>query len=172
MIKAVHALIYSDDPEAIAIEEAAPTHDDEFHRKVRIGTGAFQTLFGNPMFLNPLKGLPVFAYFSHKVLRWLAPLLLLAALACNAILARESALYEILLVAQAGFYLLAAHAWVRVRNGRSAGPSGIIFYFVSMNLALLLGMARFIFSPHTTVWSSTPRRVAPPLDTPKRVVRE
>ena len=165
-----HRVAY--DPEAVATEEAAPTHADEFRRKVRIGTGAFQTLFGSPKFLNPLKGLPAFAYFSHKVLRWLAPLLLLTVLVCNVILATAGPLYAALLAAQAGFYLLAAVAWMRVRSGRAAGPAGMIFYFVSMNLALLLGMVRFFVSPHTTVWNSTPRAAVPPLETPKGVVRD
>ncbi|NDQ56072.1 MAG: glycosyltransferase family 2 protein [Acidipila sp.] len=165
-----HGVIY--DPEAVATEEAAPTPTDEFRRKVRIGTGAFQALVGNPRFLNPLKGLPAFAYFSHKVLRWLAPLLLLTVLACNVILATAGPLYAALLAAQAGFYLLAAFAWMRVRSGRAAGPAGMIFYFVSMNLALLLGMVRFFVSPHTTVWSSTPRSAVPPMETPKGVVRD
>jgi cellulose synthase/poly-beta-1,6-N-acetylglucosamine synthase-like glycosyltransferase len=165
-----HRVIY--DPEAVATEAAAPTHDDEFRRKVRIGTGAFQTLFGSPQFLNPLIGLPTFAYLSHKVLRWLAPLFLVAALVCNALLVASGPFYSAFFAAQTAFYLFAALGWVRVRNGRPAGAAGMAFYFVSMNVALLLGMLHFLVGPRTAVWSSTPRRAIPPLETPKGAVRD
>ncbi len=152
-----HSVVY--DPEALATEEVAPTHVDEFRRKVRIGTGAFQTLFSNPRFLNPLKGMPAFAYFSHKVLRWLVPLLLPIMLVSNALLA-TAPLYQALLAAQAVFYLFAVAGWLRVRSGKPAGMAGAAFYFVSMNLALLLGLLRLFGGRQQAVWASTPRRVA------------
>src|SRR5256885_5774745 len=37
--------------------------------------------------LNPLRGMLAFCFFSHKVLRWLAPLLLLVAFGSSALLA-------------------------------------------------------------------------------------
>ena len=153
-----HRVVY--DPEALANEEAAPTHADEFRRKVRIGTGAFQTLIGSPRFLNPLKGLPAFAYLSHKVLRWLAPLLLLVVLVCNGMLVTTAPLYAALLAGQVAFYLLAGFGWLRVRRGLPAGLAGAAFYFTSMNLALLLGLIRLFGGHRQAVWASTPRRVA------------
>lgn len=152
-----HRVVY--DPEAVATEEVAPTHADEFRRKVRIGTGVYQTLASSPKFLNPLKGLPAFAYLSHKVLRWLAPLLLVALLASNVILAPAAPLYLVLLATQTAFYLFAGFGWLRVRNGRSAGIAGVAFYFTSMNLALLLGLFRLFGGRQQAVWASTPRRV-------------
>ena len=152
-----HRLVY--DPEAVATEEVAPTYADEFRRKVRIGTGAFQTLFRSPKFLNPLKGLPAFAYFSHKVLRWIGPLLLIAVLITNVLLAMAAPIYAILLAAQAAFYLLSGVGWLRVRSGRPGGLAGAAFYFTSMNLALLLGLLRLLGGRQQTVWAATPRRV-------------
>lgn len=151
-----HRVVY--DPEAVATEEAAPTCADEFRRKVRIGTGAFQTLFRSPKFLNPLKGLPAFAYFSHKVLRWLAPLLLLVVLVCNGMLVTAAPLYAALFAGQVVFYLLAGFGWLRARGGRLTGLAGTAYYFVNMNLALLFGLFRLFGGPGQAVWASTPRR--------------
>ena len=44
------------DPDAIAVEEIAPTFTSQFERRIRLGAGNFQTLFGHPEYLNPLQG--------------------------------------------------------------------------------------------------------------------
>jgi cellulose synthase/poly-beta-1,6-N-acetylglucosamine synthase-like glycosyltransferase len=144
------------EPEALGTEENAPTHVDEFRRKVRIGAGAYQALLTNPGFLNPFRGMPAFAYFSHKVLRWLVPFMLPAMFVANLLLARFP-LYLGLLAAQSAFYLLALAGWLRSRESRSGGIAGAAFYFVSMNWALLLGFFRFVGGSQKAVWSSTPR---------------
>lgn len=160
------------DPEAVATEEAAPTYAAEFRRKVRIGTGAFQTLIRCPRFLSPFRGLPAFAYFSHKVVRWLVPILLLTLLVCNVVLAASGALYAALLAGQAAFYLLAAFGWTRIRSGLPGGLASAAFYFVSMNAALFLGMLRFLSGSHDAVWGSTPRRTNPAIDAVKGTARD
>jgi cellulose synthase/poly-beta-1,6-N-acetylglucosamine synthase-like glycosyltransferase len=156
-----HRVVY--DPEAVANEEAPPTHGDEFRRKVRIGSGDYQTLFGSPKFLNPLKGLPAFAYISHKVLRWLTPLLLIAVLVGNGMLLPVSPLYVALFAVQVVFYLLSGIGWLRARNGRLSGPAGAAYCFTNMNLALLFGLFQLVSGRQRAVWSSTPRRVVGPV---------
>jgi cellulose synthase/poly-beta-1,6-N-acetylglucosamine synthase-like glycosyltransferase len=152
-----HRVVY--DPEGLATEEAAPTPADEFRRKTRIGAGNFQTLVGRPEFLNPFKGLPFLAYFSHKVLRWLGPLFLIAALVTCAWLALESPLYRVLLAAQLAFYALALLGYLRHSSRGSAGVFAPVFYFASMNVALLFGLFRFLSGRQQAVWSATPRSV-------------
>jgi cellulose synthase/poly-beta-1,6-N-acetylglucosamine synthase-like glycosyltransferase len=145
------------DLEAVGMEEVAPTSGDEFRRKVRIGTGVYQTLLACPRFLNPLRGMPAFAYFSHKVLRWLVPYFLLILLVTNVLLVRKP-LYTALLAVQALFYALAFVGGFRLRRGKAAGAAGVAFYFLSMNLALFLGSLRLLGGNQSTVWASTPRR--------------
>ena len=147
------------DPEALATEEAAPSFDAEFRRKVRIGAGAYQTLLGNPRFLNPLRGLPAFAYFSHKVVRWLAPLCLAAAFISNAALLGHT-MYAAIFAGQCVFYLMAAAGQLQERRGRRAGTFAAPLYFSAMNLALLLGAVRFISGRQSNVWTVTPRSKA------------
>jgi cellulose synthase/poly-beta-1,6-N-acetylglucosamine synthase-like glycosyltransferase len=147
------------DPEALGSEEAAPTFAAEFRRKVRIGAGDYLCLFTSPHYLNPLRGLPALAYISHKVLRWLGPLFLLAALGASAWLAKGgSQIYAGAFAAQALFYLLALAGYLQERRSGKAGRlTGLAFYFTAMNLALLLGLFRFLTGQQQGVWSATPR---------------
>jgi cellulose synthase/poly-beta-1,6-N-acetylglucosamine synthase-like glycosyltransferase len=153
-----HRVVY--DPEARGSEEAAPSLAAEYRRKVRIGAGAFQTLLRNPQFLNPFVGLPFLAYFSHKVLRWLAPLLLLALLATNIILAGQP-LYAAFLAAQAGLYAMALAGWAQGRRGQRGGLLSAAYYFVLMNVALLHGLLRYLSGRQNTLWAATPRGRVP-----------
>lgn len=155
------------DPEAITAEGIAPTFSSQFERRVRLGAGNFQTLFLHPGYLNPLKGLPTFAYWSHRVLRWLTPFLLCIAFVCTADLLSDP-LYIGLFVAQCAFYLLALLGYWRKKQGRSLGVCRGPLYFCSMNLALLFGLFRYLSGRQSVAWAATPRR-APREVAPERV---
>ncbi len=145
------------DPEAITVEEIAPTLSSQFERRVRLGAGNFQTLFSHPSYLNPLKGLPAFAYWSHRVVRWLTSVLLVIVFACTIGLLFDP-LYLGLFVAQCVFYALALFGYWRKKQGRSAGVWRIPLYFCSMNLALLFGLFRYLSGRQSVAWAATPRR--------------
>jgi cellulose synthase/poly-beta-1,6-N-acetylglucosamine synthase-like glycosyltransferase len=153
-----HRVVY--DPEAMATEEAAPSLAAEYRRKVRIAAGNFQTLLRNPGFLNPLRGLVAFAYVSHKVMRWLAPMFLLAALGANALLL-ERPVYAAAFGAQLLFYAAAAIGYVQQRGHKRPGLFSAVFYFVTLNVALLHGMLRYVTGRQRALWSATPRRAGP-----------
>jgi len=150
-----HRVVY--DPEATALEEAAPSLAAEFWRKVRIGAGAFQTFFANLHFLNPLKGMLALAYFSHKVLRWFGPFFLLSTWAASAVLSQRHPVYVGTFAAQTAFYLLALAGLA----GRNKGPRSRLLalplYFCAVNLALLLGFLRWMSGRQQTKWAATPR---------------
>ena len=80
------------DCEAVATEETPPTITSEFRRRVRIGTGAYQSLAILWKLVSPRYGWTAMAFLSHKLLRWLVPFFLLAALASNLLLVRPSLL--------------------------------------------------------------------------------
>jgi len=146
------------DPEAIATEEIAPRLADQFERRIRLSTGSYETLFRNPQFLNPLKGLPAFAYLSHRVLRWLTPLFLLLALICNLWIASRP-LYGILLAAQIVFYAIAAMGYLRDKKSPSPGLLSMPCHFVAANLASGFGFWRYISGRQSAAWKVTPRGV-------------
>jgi len=157
ILYAGHMVVY--DPECRSTEPAAPTLGAEFGRKVRIAAGCFQAFFANPRYLNPLRGFPAVAYLSHKVLRWFAPLLLVAGLLANLFLLASPA-YQALLLAQVLFYGLAAAGHLLSRSGRAPGLLSAPLYFVSMNVAFLMGLFRFATGAQATMWAATPRTVA------------
>jgi cellulose synthase/poly-beta-1,6-N-acetylglucosamine synthase-like glycosyltransferase len=145
------------DPEAVAVEEVAPTLSAQFARRVRIGAGNYQTLFANLHCLSPLKGMLAFCFFSHRVLRWLAPLLLLIGFGCNALMAGKPT-FSILLAAQSAFYLSAALGYFFKKRGKPARLFSAPLHFCSMNLAMLLGLLRYVSGEQRLTWNSTPRQ--------------
>lgn len=144
------------DPEAVAVEEIAPTFAAQFSRRVRIGAGNYQTLFANPGYLNPTMGLLSFCFFSHRVLRWLVPGFLFLAFLCSVLLAGRPA-FVALLVAQCTFYGMAVLGYWCKQRKRTARIFSVPLHFCSMNLALFLGMLRYLSGKQTAVWNSTPR---------------
>ena len=148
------------DPEAVAIEAIAPTFSAQFGRRVRIGAGNFQTLFANPGFFNPTKGLVTFCFLAHRVLRWFVPLLLVAAFCCSILLADQPA-YAALLLVQSGFYLMACLGYWLKKKGKSVRLASLPLSFCSMNLALLLGLLRYLSGRQTLTWNPTLRQIKP-----------
>src|SRR5207248_8914979 len=132
-----HRVVY--DPEVIAIEEAVPTLAAQVARRIRIGAGNYQTLFNNPAYLNPLNGLLAFCFISHKVFRWLAPLLLLIAFFCSGLMAARPE-FAVLLMGQCTFYAMAAAGYWCIQHGKRAGMCSLPSHFCAMNFSLLLGL--------------------------------
>jgi cellulose synthase/poly-beta-1,6-N-acetylglucosamine synthase-like glycosyltransferase len=148
------------DPEAVAVEEIAPTFETQFARRVRIGAGNYQTLFANPACLNPTKGLVTFCFFSHRVLRWFVPILLLAAFFCNILLATQPE-YAVLLAAQFVFYSMAGLGYCLKKSGKPPRLFSLPLSFCSMNFALLLGLVRYLNGRQTVTWKPTLRQIKP-----------
>lgn len=149
-----YSVVY--DPEAVAVEEIAPTLSSQFARRVRLGAGDFQTLFGNLACLNPKKGMPAFCFFSHRVLRWLGPILLLIAFICSLTLIREP-LFATLVTLQCGFYAAAYLGFWLKKRARRVGILALPLHFCTMNLALFLGLVEYLSGRHSTIWKATPR---------------
>jgi cellulose synthase/poly-beta-1,6-N-acetylglucosamine synthase-like glycosyltransferase len=141
---------------AVAHEESAPHLKAEFQRRARIGAGGFQSLGWLLPLLSPSRGVVAWAFWSHKVLRWLCPVFLVALLVANLGLLNLPG-YGWLLLGQIGFYLLAllGNYW----PGRSL-PSRCLrltTMFTSMNLALLAGLWRWLRNAQSGAWQRTAR---------------
>jgi cellulose synthase/poly-beta-1,6-N-acetylglucosamine synthase-like glycosyltransferase len=147
------------DPEAVGREETAPDAASEFRRRIRIGAGGFQALWLLRGLLNPRRGFVSFAFFSHKLLRWLGPFFLLAMLASSLLLASKPA-YAVAASVQGGLYALAAAGALMERSGRTGGPLRKPFYFVMINAALIIGCVRWMLGTQRAAWERTARREA------------
>jgi cellulose synthase/poly-beta-1,6-N-acetylglucosamine synthase-like glycosyltransferase len=149
------------EPQAIGSEETSLDAYGEFHRKVRISQANFNLLPRYIPLLNPLRPLVAYGFFSHKLLRWLAPLILVALFLANLALAPSSRFYAGLLGAQAAFYAAAGLARFLGAGARRHKLLLIPFYFVSMNAALLLGLFRTLAVRDVAgTWSRVERSAA------------
>jgi cellulose synthase/poly-beta-1,6-N-acetylglucosamine synthase-like glycosyltransferase len=149
-----HRVVY--DPEAVATEDIAPTFSAQFERRVRIAAGNYQTLFRNPAYLNPLSGRFAFAFLSHRLLRWLAPVFLPLAFLCSVALVRQP-LFSVLAAAQSVFYLMAGLGYRRMKRKQQLRLLSLPLHFCSMNLALLFGLFRYLSGRQALTWKATPR---------------
>ena len=146
--------------EAVAHEEAAPGHADEYRRRVRIAAGCFRALSHFRDLLAPRQGFTAFALWSHKVLRWLVPQALLIAFLTNLVLAPGSQLYGLLLFAQCTLYFLAAMGLLGTSPRHLRKLTDPAAHFVEMNAALLVGFVRFSRGSQGQTWTRTERAKA------------
>ena len=94
--------------QAIAMDRAAPDAADEARRKRRTLAGNYQILAQEPRLLLPIVNPVWLQYLSHKIGRLIVPWALVALLVASIALADHRWLYSVALVAQLGFYGLAA----------------------------------------------------------------
>ncbi|MFH1843458.1 MAG: glycosyltransferase family 2 protein [bacterium] len=138
--------------EALLYEEALAEAEDEFRMRVRVGLRAWHALKDKALLLNPFRyGLFAWQLFSHKVLRYLAPLFQLGALAANLALLGDSRFWWAVLGAQAGFYLLAGFGHLRRRHHL---PTLVMFcyYLCVINSAASVALIRFLRGQKQVTW--------------------
>ena len=144
------------DSQAVAREETPPDVSAEFRRRARIGAGGFQSLLWLWPLLSPSHGWLSFAFWSHKVLRWLCPAFLGVALVANVLLAGQPP-YGYLLAAHLGFYLVALVGTFLPGHGWAPRLVRLVTMFTSMNLALGVGFWRWAAGQQGGMWQRTAR---------------
>jgi cellulose synthase/poly-beta-1,6-N-acetylglucosamine synthase-like glycosyltransferase len=139
------------DPEARACDTAAPTVGGEFTRRARLAAGSFRALV--PLLRAALSSPAVFwAFLSHKLLRWLVPVFLVA-LAAAGIALRARPVYGFALALQAAFYLWALAGLVFRERLRKVRFALVGYFLVAMNLAFLVGLARSVSGRQPVTWT-------------------
>lgn len=143
------------EPGAESYEYASIDIRDDFFVKVRMVAGGFQTIARHAAFLFPRNWF-TFAFLSHKVLRWTAPIFLITMLAASLALA-AAPLYASFLGLQLGFYGLATIGWLL--RGRGFMPTVIYvpFYFCAMNTAAFFGLVRHLRGAQQVQWRKAKR---------------
>jgi cellulose synthase/poly-beta-1,6-N-acetylglucosamine synthase-like glycosyltransferase len=141
------------EPEAVCTEETNQKANKELKTRVRIITQTFSDLWRNRSMMNPFRtGFYAVELFSHKVMRYLVPLFLIAILGTTAWLAPHSIVFAIVLAGQAAFYGAAALAWVLERIGFHNRLLAIPQYFVLANLASLIAFYKFLSGERYARW--------------------
>lgn len=148
------------DDQAVAYEDVALDEHAEFRRHVRDGAGHYHAVWQLLKLLNPMLGLRAFIYLSHRILRWLAPFIMMALFLLNLLLV-NSGFYLALLLAQGVFYSAAVLGLLLGRTKKLPFILFVPYYFCNLNTALLVGFVRLIIGKQKSAWQSTARERRP-----------
>ncbi len=143
------------EPEAVCFENVAASYNKEFGRKKRIVNRAWRATMKVKEALNPFRhGWFAIYLLSHKVLRWLTLVFLVALLICNLWLLGKNPVYELALVTQLLLYLAAFVGWAGSRFEISL-PSivSVPYYFLLSHVAATIGIIEHYFGKRYAVWN-------------------
>ncbi len=137
------------DPEAEAVEFAGASVKDEFTRRVRLAVGSFRAL--GELARVPMDAISAWSFFSHKLLRWVLPFLLIGLLASNLFLL-DRPLYRALLYGQGAVYLWAMLGFLFRERVRRVPLALLCYYLMAINVAFLVGFVRYLGGRRETAW--------------------
>lgn len=157
------------EPRAVSYEPPAASAEREFQRKVRIITRGLRSVIARRGLLNPFRhGFYAVQLFSHKILRRLVVLPLLAIFATSLLLAGSAPFYTAAAGLQTGFYLLALLGFVlqgQMATGRKnrlttrlLKLASLPFFFTLVNTAALLALVKLLRGSQIARWE--PQRAA------------
>ncbi len=143
------------DPEAIGSYLDIADEKREFGRKVRTVLRGLTVFFKHLEFLNIFEyGLFSYQFFCHKLLRWLVPFLLIAALISNVILAMSSLFYLTLLLGHLAFYGIGIYGWMTQSLG---GLLKIPVFFLVVNVAIAVAWWQYVSGKRVVLWTPSQR---------------
>ena len=141
------------EPDAVCTEETNRRTDKEMRMRVRVIAQTFTDLWRHRAMLNPLRsGFYAVQLISHKVLRYLMPVLLLAILGASIVLVGASLWYAAALIAQLAFYATAVLGFVLERAGIHHKLLALPQYFVLANAASFIAFYKFLRGERYARW--------------------
>ncbi len=147
------------EPEAVSMEELSSITVRGIGGRVRVALGGYHSLFEVKPLLNPFRyGFITWQLISHKVLRWMIPLFLIAIFSTNISLLRQGFLYQVVFIGQVIFYSLAGAGAIWEERRRRSKFFSSPFYFCFANLALLLGLYRYLRGERRTSWKTVRKK--------------
>jgi cellulose synthase/poly-beta-1,6-N-acetylglucosamine synthase-like glycosyltransferase len=144
------------DPTSVASEETPANLGSEFRRRCRFGAGGYQAIGMLWRLLNPRHGWVAFTFLCHKVLRWICPFFLVAAIIFNLPLL-DIAEFQLLFALQVGFYVAAIAAHFLPARPRFLRYFKLATMFTLMNAAILVGFFRYVTGRQGGTWRRTAR---------------
>jgi len=145
------------EPKAHVYEDVSNDLKAEFKRKIRISTGNFQNLMRFWKLLFRFDGVS-FSFFSHKVLRWFGPFLLLIGTYGLFNLIITNLFYYVIAVLGLGIFFLTILDILFFLPNKVHLPIIRYFtHFLAMNFALLIGFFSFLKGVKTSIWEPTAR---------------
>ena len=141
------------EPEAIAMEDTNRRAKDEFRMRVRVIKQTMSALRRYRKALNPFRH-KMFAIqmISHKLLRYAAPLLLIAALVSSGMASGSIEWLRLAFLGQLALYGAAIIGWVGERLKIKLGPLAIPYYFALVNAATFVAFLKDLRGKTYVVW--------------------
>lgn len=149
-----YKVIYEND--AIGVEEVAPDFKSEFLRHVRDGAGHYRAISHLTRLLNPMKGVRFFTYVSHRLIRWMVPFFLPLIFISNVLLI-ESSFYMVMFLLQIVLYSNAVVSFFLQKYNVRLKFFNIPLFFLTTNLALMIGFWRNVVGTQDVTWNRTER---------------
>lgn len=143
-------------PDAVVFEDTQPDMIEQFRRRTRIAAGSFQNLFRFGLCISERAG-ALFAFLSHKIMRWLTPLLLVLFFMTTVILSGSSYFYFCLTAFQLIFIILSVIDIMLDRRGKKLLIQRYVTQFLLMNAALATGFVKAARGIESGIWEPTKR---------------
>jgi cellulose synthase/poly-beta-1,6-N-acetylglucosamine synthase-like glycosyltransferase len=156
VINQKHEVVYS--REAVVYEYITDDISNEFQRKKRYAAGNFQIFFRFFHLLNPFKtsfGF-IYSYWNHKIVRWFSPIVFLFVFLQSFLFESQSLVFDwinkmgIALLFYLGFNFLLYKFEFKPIFAK-------LFYFLAMNIAILIGFFNYIKGIKSNVWNRSKR---------------
>jgi len=143
---------------AICYEDVSNRITEEFRRKVRISIGNFQNLGRFKSLLWPLWSSLSFAFLGHKALRWLGPIFIILMLLSSWILGLVyQPFYLLLFKLQLILLLIPFLDYLLKKVHIHILFLRFVSHFYLMNLALLIGLFKYLRGVESSIWRPTER---------------
>ena len=140
-------------PSAVAFDHASMHRGAEAARKRRTLAGNWQLMFAWPQLVIPSLHPLAWRFISHKLLRLLAPVFLLAAFVSNALLVEYATVFTALFAAQCAAYIFALFGMALPALRRFL-PIRLASAFLEMNIYAVLGFYDFVRQREAHLWST------------------
>jgi hypothetical protein len=145
-------------PEAQVIDQGVDEADKQFRRRQRVTVGGLQSLAQRSELLNPLKhGLYSIALISHKLIRRLAPILLLPLLLSNFWLWDDHGFYRLSLIAQLIGYAIAIAGLLDSQH-RLPKPFRLAAFLLVTLAGMSIGLWQFLRGQRYAQWNPEQNR--------------
>jgi cellulose synthase/poly-beta-1,6-N-acetylglucosamine synthase-like glycosyltransferase len=145
-------------PEAQVIDQGVDEADKQFRRRQRVTVGGLQSLAQRSELLNPLKhGLYSIALISHKLIRRLAPILLLPLLLSNFWLWDDHGFYRLSLIAQLFGYAIAIAGLLDSQH-RLPKPFRLAAFLLVTLAGMSIGLWQFLRGQRYAQWNPEQNR--------------
>ncbi len=143
------------EPKAVAVEETSMTIKEEWRRKIRIASQAWQSLAFEKTLLIPFKSSVALPLLFHKICRWstfpLMAVLVLSNFFTNGFF------YDFLLLFQIVFHTISIIGLIFLWNNTKLPIVSFLGYFFMTNFAQFIGLYKAIFQPGKPIWQPTQR---------------